>query len=195
MSVEREEDVGLNEMQHIHEARDNYTKDIRNNPQQISKNKLLNQTDKEPRIFLNPNIYREQQCRSKNLLSHFLTTHSKFLKPCENLRRHNVRGNLLATFNDFVQLHNVVLDQNYCHGRKGGENINDVLLQPEEDELYKFDLGFMRMECDERPEYFFERNFSDHLSTLLASLQTKTVKELNAEEKISEGFNVVGNTI
>ena len=96
-------------------------------------------------------------------------------------------GHLSAFFNEFVYLKGVVLDKAYISGRPGGEEIKDVLNQPEEDEYYKYDLGCFQLACPERPEYFFNGGY--HLSDFLFNLKTKEVRR--KADEVRRQFTIV----
>ncbi|XP_052769934.1 uncharacterized protein LOC128209868 [Mya arenaria] len=61
-------------------------------------------------------------------------------------------------------LRNVVLDFKFARGQKGGENISDVINQPEEEEFYKYLPGFFKLPCKEPIEYNFIGD-SHHLNS------------------------------
>lgn len=98
-------------------------------------------------------------------------------------------GKFVGSFNDFAVLENVLFDRQFCHGRKGGEDIKDVLMQAEEDEYYTYEMGCMQLQCDERPSYFF--NNKNHLNDLLFSLQTKDVRVNDVTERVDDGFTLL----
>ena len=100
-------------------------------------------------------------------------------------------GKFHGYMNEFAELHDVMIDLNFCHGLKGGEDIAQVFNQSEKKEYYSFDKGCFKMMC-KRPLYYrFHRDKKNHLTAIMASLQTQNVRETNAEETIHGGFNVL----
>ncbi|XP_074646887.1 uncharacterized protein LOC141902861 [Tubulanus polymorphus] len=65
------------------------------------------------------------------------------------------RNKLVAFANEFAFLENVVVDRTRAHGRRGGEELQSVINQPEKKEYFKFDKGFFRLPCKADPSYKF----------------------------------------
>jgi hypothetical protein len=59
---------------------------------------------------------------------------------------------------------------NFATGRAGGEEIKQVINQPEEDEYYQFQYGFLQLPCEVKPDYFFNNN--NHNNQWLSSMKT-----------------------
>ena len=77
---------------------------------------------------------------------------------------------------EFAHIKELIIDRNFCHGRKGGEAMQDVFNQPEDEEYYTYYPGFFQMTCSEKPLYNFNNN--NHLNQWLYSLNHKADNSL-----------------
>lgn len=73
--------------------------------------------------------------------------------------------------NLFAKVQNVILDTQYGHGKRGGENISEVLNQEESEEFYRFHTGFFKLPCDEQIRYEFGPD--SHLNSWVKAILTK----------------------
>ncbi|KAK3610529.1 hypothetical protein CHS0354_008962 [Potamilus streckersoni] len=90
-------------------------------------------------------------------------------------------GNFVGYDSLFALLTNVIITPEKGKGRRGGENIRDVLNQSEGDEYYLLEPGYFTIKCqDEEIPYSFQTK--DHLINWKAAL------------KIQKLFNVSGMT-
>lgn len=94
--------------------------------------------------------------------------------------------NFIGYHNEIAMLKNVVIDMNYATGRKGGEEIKAVINQPEEDEYFQFQYGFMQLPCEIKPDYFFNNN--NHNNQWLFAMRTLMAKQQMPVDKVSSQF-------
>ena len=80
-------------------------------------------------------------------------------------------GNFIGYKNLFAKVKNVILDTQYGHGRKGGENISEVLNQDESEEFYRFHSGFFKLPCTEELRYVF--GIESHLTSWVGAIHTQ----------------------
>ena len=77
--------------------------------------------------------------------------------------------------NVFALLRNVILDPSKGQGRKGGEYINDVINQAEDEEFFKLKKGYFSACCKGKLQYSFRAYLGkDHLSVWLNATDTIT---------------------
>lgn len=89
----------------------------------------------------------------------------------------HICGNSLIAFsNEFAISKNIIINTKYGYGKKGGEEIIDVLNQDEEAEYYSFQFGFMELPCKRKSNYFF--NSQNHLNSWYESLQPIIPKKI-----------------
>ncbi|XP_045157008.2 uncharacterized protein LOC123523389 [Mercenaria mercenaria] len=79
-------------------------------------------------------------------------------------------GNFIGYNEDFAKLRYVVVDPSKGTGRRGGENISEVLNQPEKAEYYKLESGYFNLQCQEKINYTF--NVRSHLNQWQNALYT-----------------------
>lgn len=88
-----------------------------------------------------------------------------------NHKKSFCHGDFTAYKNLFAKLRNVTVDTEYGHGKRGGENISEVLNQQESEEFYRFHRGFFKLPCGENIRYDFGQE--SHLNGWLAALHTQ----------------------
>lgn len=88
-----------------------------------------------------------------------------------------LEGGDIAVFEDkFVRFNNVIIDSSkITNSRKGGEKIEEVWNQKEEEEYFKLEPGFFKASCLRQPAFAFPP--SDHLSEWCKSLQCYKANE------------------
>ncbi|XP_045167038.2 uncharacterized protein LOC123530332 [Mercenaria mercenaria] len=79
-------------------------------------------------------------------------------------------GNFTGYVGKFAQLNYVIIDPDRGQGRQGGENISEVLNQPEENEHYILQSGYFKLNCKKKIYYNF--NAKSHLRQWLNVLIT-----------------------
>lgn len=80
-------------------------------------------------------------------------------------------GHFVGYKNLFAKLRSVILDTQYGHGRKGGENISEVLNQEESEEFYRLHNGFFKLYCEEQFRYIF--GMDSHLTSWVNAINIK----------------------
>ena len=95
-------------------------------------------------------------------------------------------GHFTVMNSEFAMLKNVIVDRNFCHGRNGGEEIHEVLNQPEDEEYYTYFPGFFQLPCQVKPQYFFNNN--NHLNQWLYSLNS--VRDENLYSEMRHEFTI-----
>ncbi|XP_060582274.1 uncharacterized protein LOC132738700, partial [Ruditapes philippinarum] len=65
---------------------------------------------------------------------------------------------------DFAKLENVVIDPSKGKGRRGGENVSDVLNQKEQDEYFVLEPGYFHVQCKKHENFNFTSR--SHLNSL-----------------------------
>ncbi|CAF1317443.1 unnamed protein product [Rotaria sordida] len=71
----------------------------------------------------------------------------------------------------FIITHSIILQPEFAKGKRlGGENIQDVLNQPEEDEYFHFQKEFIKLPCD--IQEFHDRIPDGHLSNIFSSISS-----------------------
>jgi Glycosyltransferase 61 len=81
-------------------------------------------------------------------------------------------GRMIGYSHDFAHFNGLTINQDYCTcSRKGGEVVNSVINQNEQAEYYRFEMGCFKLECHERPTYYFNGN--NHLNSWFYSLSTQ----------------------
>lgn len=99
-----------------------------------------------------------------------------FIDRILNTSSHFCNGQFTGFAGLFAKLLNVVVDITYGTGRKGGENLSEVLHQPETEEFYTFKIGFFQLPCNEKVQYSFMGD-SHHLKAWMENaLQTNLNK-------------------
>lgn len=73
-----------------------------------------------------------------------------------------------------AKLVNVIIDSSKSEGRRGGENISEVLNQPEHSEYHTLKKGYFNIQCHEKIGYSFHDK--THLGSWFESLQTSAEK-------------------
>lgn len=89
---------------------------------------------------------------------------TRYFESCESF----CNGQFDGYKNLFARLKNVILDIKYGRGKTGGENISDVLNQPENEEYFQFQSGFFRLPCEDKVSYWFSGE--THLNKWLEAL-------------------------
>jgi glycoprotein 2-beta-D-xylosyltransferase len=74
---------------------------------------------------------------------------------------------------DFAKLENAVIDPNKGKGRRGGENISEVLNQREQDEYFVLDTGYFQVQCKKHVNYNFTSR--SHLNSWHDAVGTGTM--------------------
>ncbi|CAF1317380.1 unnamed protein product [Rotaria sordida] len=71
----------------------------------------------------------------------------------------------------FIITHSIILQPEFAQGKRlGGENIQDVLNQPEEDEYFHFQKEFVKLPCD--IQEFHDRIPDGHLSNIFSAISS-----------------------
>ncbi|CAF1463117.1 unnamed protein product [Rotaria sordida] len=71
----------------------------------------------------------------------------------------------------FIITHSIILQPEFAQGKRlGGENIQDVLNQPEENEYFHFQKEFIKLPCD--IQEFHDRIPDGHLSNIFSSISS-----------------------
>ena len=112
---------------------------------------------------------------------------AKSRKELENYRssaRAQCGGKFVGFDHNFALLTEVVVDKSHGFGRPGGENITEVLNQPEEVEYYNFEDGFFQMSCKTPVTYYFQNSDVNHLQKWIDSLKVR--KSVNFDSTISD---------
>ena len=111
----------------------------------------------------------------KSTTTHMLRKEFMYLRKNNNLMEYPVKKwikNAHAQCSDqftgygnlFVHLKNAIIDPTLAIGRKGGEEIPDVLNQPEKDEYLKLKYGYFKLNCS-RKIIHYKFNKKDHLNS------------------------------
>ena len=88
--------------------------------------------------------------------------------------------------NKFVNVKDVVIDRKYSRGRKGGENVKEVMNQSEQSEYYVIKRGFFKFVCPELEKYktdlnMIEMTWKHHLKDWYKGIQhLQNENEMNA---------------
>lgn len=77
---------------------------------------------------------------------------------------------------EVAYLTNVVLDNMLLIGKKGGEDFGELINQREDDEFFKYNVGYIRQECKSVPDYQFNNN--NHLNKLMSSYAPTLVSSI-----------------
>ena len=82
-------------------------------------------------------------------------------------------GALVRYAKSFIELTDVLIDPSKGIGRRGGENISDVINQTEDSELFKLSKGFFNLNCSRKNEtgkglHLFSGR--DHLEAFVAAI-------------------------
>lgn len=120
-----------------------------------------------------------------NMYSDYLQNRDPYLSYLLAGRVTSCEGRFTGYNNWFAKLDNVVIDPNYGRGRKGGENISEVMNQAESDEYYSLSFGFFRLPCRAEVSYTF--GSESHLNNWLKKLEYKS--------EILERYEIPGFTI
>ena len=83
-------------------------------------------------------------------------------------------GSFLGYDRTFAKLTDVIIDPSKGSGRRGGENISEVLNQPEANEYFTLNYGYFKQRCNGRIHYLF--NPKSHVSQWLSVLETSNDK-------------------
>lgn len=97
---------------------------------------------------------------------------------------HICGDSLIAFENEFALSKHVILNTKYGLGRKGDDEIKDVLNQDEEAEYYSFQVGFLELSCDKKIDYYF--NSKNHLNLWYDSLQSKSSNDYKYDKLVEE---------
>lgn len=92
-------------------------------------------------------------------------------------------GRFIGYDRTFAKLTDVIIDPSKGKGRRGGENIKDVLNQPEANEYYILNFGYFKQRCSEKIRYTF--NSKSHVRQWLDVLET-TPEKIVYETTIKE---------
>lgn len=107
-----------------------------------------------------------------NMYTDYLKNRDPYLDYLLNNSVTSCEGHYTVYNNRFAKLDNVVIDPRYGRGRKGGENISDVMNQAENDEYYSLSRGFFRLPCGNEVAYTFGSD-SHYLNSWMKKLETK----------------------
>ena len=89
-------------------------------------------------------------------------------------------GKFQAFDKSFALLKNVTIETKFGVGRKGGENITDVINQKEDDEYFKLKKGYFQLACSKSVNDTYKFNPKSHLNAWFDScLFTKDVESLH----------------
>ena len=101
------------------------------------------------------------------------------------MREPSCDGKFVGFANEFTFINQLLINGAELHSsRKGGENIEDVLNQPEEYEFYRFGMGSYQIPCNHRPLYYF--NNKNHLNDWMENLKTKNLDTGKPDQLISD---------
>ncbi|CAF4233075.1 unnamed protein product, partial [Rotaria sordida] len=94
--------------------------------------------------------------------------------PLEQWCQHQIKlcNSSLIVYNKlFIITHSIILQPEFAQGKRlGGENIQDVLNQPEEDEYFHFQKEFIKLPCD--IQEFHDRIPDGHLSNIFSAISS-----------------------
>lgn len=165
---------------------------VRSTGQSAVMNKKLDdgKAERSGLVFLAPNISNLFALAHQHSLKKFKPKHVSFSyrkkdywpdRMAEWLESEEkfCNGQFLAYNNEFAFVTDVIMDRNFCHGRKGGELITDVINQPEEEEYYTYFPGFFQLHCSIQVQYFFNNN--NHLNQWLYSVSNTHDAQLYSE--------------
>ncbi|KAL4228722.1 hypothetical protein ACF0H5_011765 [Mactra antiquata] len=108
-------------------------------------------------------------------------TDDRYSKEMLNRSEH-CNGKFVGYQQKFAILTDVIVDPKHGFGRRGGENISNVLMQKEEDEYYKLRRGYFNLVCPETFRYEFHSK--THVKNWFKALMfNKSRKELTIINK------------
>lgn len=105
-------------------------------------------------------LYKEENLASRDIFESWNLSSSRYC------------NNKFTTYADhFALFKGLTVNMKYARGPKGGEHLQTVLNQREEDEYMKLYRGFFCLECDRIPVVRFRDQ--SHLNTYMAAFDTK----------------------
>lgn len=111
----------------------------------------------------NGDYLRKWTMRKGSENSEFLLNRDPYISYLLVDRSTQCAGNFIGFKNLFAKLSNVIIDPEFGKGRKGGENMTDVMNQDEEEEFYSLSKGFFKLPCNNKViEY--EYGLDSHLN-------------------------------
>ena len=93
-------------------------------------------------------------------------------------------GHFTGYDRQFAVLKHVIVDKSNFKGRKGGEEIKDVLNQAESAEFYSYDMGCFQLSCSNRLDYYFD--LPHHLAEYLFNTKTQNVDVKRFDKKVHD---------
>jgi glycoprotein 2-beta-D-xylosyltransferase len=135
--------------------------------------------EKKPAVQAKPNW---RQTLPDRILDHWRRTVTE-----------HCQGNFQGHANEFVLLKDVIVDPSFSVGKKGGENIADVIQQKENEEYYKVRPGFFQLKCDtadshRKQSISYRFTSKNHMNSWITSI--KLVKELNKSADLEKEFTL-----
>lgn len=100
-------------------------------------------------------------------------------------------GFMIGYNDNFLYTNDMIINREFCKCKRlGGESIESVIMQNEDEEYYKYEMGCFRRKCSSRPKYDF--NAENHLNDWMMSLSTETFgdKDEVVEESVVQDFTI-----
>lgn len=79
----------------------------------------------------------------------------------------------------FATIHDVELDPSFARGRRGGEDMNEVLNQKEEKEFLDLLPGYFRIKCQNQTEPHYFKDTSNHLTKWNSAVVNSPTRKSN----------------